>query len=55
MEQLIQVLTPIVLQLIGEFKHRNDVVTGDDVAARLRDKLAEARNKGASFLSSKGA
>ena len=36
---LVQILTPLIIELVGEFKHRNDELTPDIVAARLRAKI----------------
>ncbi len=39
MGNLAQVLTPFIIELVGEYRHRNDELTLDIVEQRLQDKI----------------
>jgi hypothetical protein len=52
-EQTLAYLTPFIVQIVNELKHRNDLVTEEDVTSLLQKKLASARATGAQFLADK--
>lgn len=50
----ITLLTPLVVELVNEFRHRNDEPTEEEIIARVKFKLEHARSTGHDFLSQKG-
>lgn len=36
---IVQLLTPFIIELVGEYRHKNDVLTPEIVEQRLKEKI----------------